>query len=128
MKNILKQFILAVFLVCLVSSISMAGDPVETSYGNTIMVVLGTTPWDSRVNHPQGLSIYKILFSPSAAGDILVIRDNGPLGNKIYPGKSTLGDGLNLDYPDEIILKPYILPADCTLGTPANAWVTLFIK
>jgi hypothetical protein len=126
--KMIKPLFLALLLVILAGFGALAANT-ETQEGNTIMLVLdGTTNWDSRINNPGGLNLFMVVFSPSAAGDNLVVRHNGPDGNIIFPGKSVSGEPLALQFPESLLFKPYIKASDCTLGTAASARVMLVIK
>jgi hypothetical protein len=48
-----------------------------------MLMLDGSTDWDSRINNPAGLNLFTVVFSPSAANDNLVIRHAGPDGNII---------------------------------------------
>jgi hypothetical protein len=125
-----KLYFLAFLLVCLAASGVLAANTETPEENKIITLVLdGSTDWDSRWNHPGGLALDKILFYSSAPNDILMLRQNGPLGSVIFVAKSTLGDPLAFKFPDNgTLLKPFIKSSDCTLGTPANALVLLYLK
>lgn len=122
MKN---KLFLALLIICLAASMAAAANT-ETRDGNTLMLVLdGSTDWDSKVNYPAGLPLFSIAFLPSAADDALTVREKTAAGNRIFSAKDSLGAGLVQYYPSSILFHPYIKASELTLTTPGNARVML---
>ena len=81
-------------------------------------------------NAPDGLSIRKITFIPSAANDTVVVRDtqNGP---RIFSAVDLLGtwDVLKDEYYENgkidkgKIMNPYIHANDCNIGIVNQAYI-----
>jgi len=80
-------------------------------------------------NAPNGLRIRKVIFYPSAVGDICVVRDgqNGPG----FFRAEVLGtyDALKDEYREDgnvdkgKVMNPYIHAADLTIGVANQAYV-----
>lgn len=79
--------------------------------------------WDSLIDLPQGIRAWYILFFPSAANDIICIRQGSATGPIILKAKDTEGKGLLLNLPGNVI-NPYIVRSECTFGTYGNVVLT----
>ena len=123
--KIIKSLSLALLLICLVSSMALAANTTIRS-GNFIEIILdGSTDWDITTTvAANGVALKSIAFYPSAANDVLVVRDGSATGTRIFSGKDVGGGGI-IVYYDGIMAKPYIKASSCTLGTPANARVII---
>ena len=104
-----------------------------TTDGNFIEITLdGSTDWrwdadmDAFFRIPTGVMIRSIGFKPSAANDVMVIRENGVDGAAIFSVKcaDTTDDRVKYFNPPRKI-RPVIDATDITLGTAANARVYL---
>lgn len=80
----------------------------------------GATIYDSSSAFPNGLRITGILFYPSAANDILEVRDGGASGTVIAKLNSVSGDVVKDYITTGLTYKPYIaVPAG-----GGNVWNT----
>lgn len=83
------------------------------------------------MNAPNGLRVRKVIFTPSAAGDTLVVRDgqNGPFIVN-FPDVLGTWDVLKDEFredgkPDRgKVMEPYIHANECVIGFPHLAYVT----
>ena len=85
--------------------------------------------WDSRTNFPGGLKVKSIKFWPSAATDILTVRNGsatGPIIGHVEDLSGTGVEDIGFGGAGEWCF-PYIKISDQTFGTPANASVILII-
>lgn len=101
------------------------------SSGGMHIILDGTTDWsyiaDGGFAEGIGIKIASVQFNPSAANDVLVIRDKvvatGTIVHKLGPSAGT--ENLK-DYNDPPEWEfPVIDASDLTLGTPANASVII---
>jgi len=128
----MKRLLLGILFVLFLSSYAFAVNTVTTSvdyYGKLVTVQVvpdAGTAWDSPAAYTNGLNVAAILFVPSAANDRLVVRDVAAGGNVIFNDIS-LDGGSRVLYIGRRI-KPYILKADCTLGTPANVRIVFILQ
>jgi hypothetical protein len=99
-----------------------------TLTGSTVTITLdGSTNWvwSSELPFPDGVRLKWILFHPSAANDVLVIREASTSGAEIFRVKCSADTDDRVLYYKGAFLRPVIKAADCTLGTAANARVTM---
>ena len=82
--------------------------------------------YESTVTYPNGLKIWAIVFHPSTANDVLVVRLNSLTGPKLVPMTSILGDEKILYLPPKTI-KIFIERDDCTFITYGNVRVNLIL-
>jgi hypothetical protein len=85
----------------------------------------GSEDWDSQVSFPNGMRVHSILFFPSAAGDVICIKEGSDAGPIIFQAKDVEGRGLFIRFPDNLI-RPYLDQSACDFGTPANAVITFY--
>ena len=86
---------------------------------NTMSVIPDDTlDMDTTDKMAGGMLLKSIQFYPSAANDVLVVRDGSDSGAEMMHVKDVVGGGL-VKYFDTYC-KPYIKDADCTWGTAAN--------
>ena len=120
----MKKLFLTLFLICLMSSVAVAANTVTRSGPFIEIVPDGTTDWDSQVTYPSGLSLVSIAFYPSAANDVIKIREGSATGPAMINGKDTTGGGL-IVYLEGGMVHPYLKASDCTFGTAANARILM---
>ena len=82
----------------------------------TITAHDGATAFDIKTYFPNGVELTGIKFYPSAAGDILVVRDGSATGAII--SKFT-GEGKDV-FSKPTTRFPYLKAADQTFNTAAN--------
>ena len=83
----------------------------------------GSTAFDLATIYPfkDGINLRAIIFQPSAANDVLQVRDKNASGATIWPGNKDVSGGGQVIYYDGKSYRPYIVQtAECTFGTPAN--------
>lgn len=104
----------------------------ETNGTNILTLTLdGTTNWDSATNFSD-LTVQAIMFVPSAASDVLVVRENSATGPEVMSVTVTAASDTRIVYfPRDHWGKPleihlFIKATDLTLGTAANARVIIF--
>lgn len=85
----------------------------------------GSSDWSSATTFPKGMRVWYILFYPSAANDIVCIKEGGADGPVIFKAKDVDGRGLQLRLPGNLI-NPYLDQSECTFGTAANARITFY--
>ena len=85
----------------------------------------GSSDWDSASAFPDGMRVKSVLFYPSAANDVICIREGGATGPVIFQAKDVEGRGLLLDFQGNLI-HPYLDQSGCTFDTPANVVITFF--
>jgi len=73
---------------------------------------------------PATVLLESIVFKPSAANDKIQVRDGSSTGAILWPGNLDVIGGGQVVYYNGLPFKPYIVGAECTLGTPASAVVT----
>ena len=125
----MRKLFLALIIVCLTASLALATNATK-KIGNYIDIIPdGSTDWDITVDtgSANGVSLNYIAFYPSAANDVLVVRDRNGTGVRIFTAKDTAGGGLIMYY-DGLMTKPYIKAADCTFGTAANVRILMAIR
>lgn len=111
-----------ILLVLLLAVPAWAANTVTTNIPGMIIIIPdGSSDYTSTTNFPAGIKLTAIKFYPSAANDVLVIR-NGPVatGTKISAMKSIDGGTLKDMFPGIVRLKPTLDASDCTFGTAAN--------
>lgn len=91
----------------------------------TQVVPDGTHDWDSKVSFPNGMKVYYILFYPSAANDVICIKEGSDTGPIIFQCKAVNGVGLWIKLPANLI-HPYLDQSACTFSTPANVVLTFY--
>lgn len=123
-----KSLFLAFLMVVLAVSWAMAANTIK-QYGNIVDIIPdGSTAWDSKTLFPNGMAIKSIAFYPSAANDILTVREHEATGPTLFQAKDVSGGGL-IEYYDGQILHPYILQTgECTFGTAANARIRFVLQ
>lgn len=125
--KVMKKLILALFLVCLAASFAMADNIVNVDGLIIEIVPDGATDWDSRDLFPGGIVMDYVIFYPSAANDIIKLRERSATGPGIIKGKDILGGGLIIS-PQGGVLHPYLKATDCTINTPANASIIIKMR
>ena len=123
-----RNVFMAMVIVGLMVSVSLAATT-ATIKGPFIELTLDSTDWDSKVSLPGGVEIDWITVSPSAATDVIQLREGSATGVFITP---KLVFSSNLDplvlYFGEGTVHPYLKFADCTLGTQANVRITIKMR
>jgi len=132
MKKILCISIFSLFLIAALASSSLAANSTSiSSDGSKVSIILdGSTDWNGATDGqmPRGRGLIAIKFFPSAANDVLVVRDGSATGPEIFHGKDVPGGGLADGTFGGLVSYPYIHASDCTLGTPANARVIMIFS
>ena len=108
----------------------MADTTVETVGKSSITLTFtgAGAAWDSQTHFPGGLKVTGIKFFPSAANDILAIRDGSATGPIMAKMKDTTGGGsADISFDGGLWCCPYLLISDCTFNTIANATVIIMI-
>lgn len=101
---------------------------VTTMTGSTITITLdGTTDWvwSTDTPFPNGLAIKYIHFHPSGANDVMIVHEQSVDGAEIFRAKCSGDTDDRIHYLDGDWKRPVIDASDCTLGTAANARVTI---
>jgi hypothetical protein len=125
--RIIKSLFLAFMCLVLAASVAMAANTVTRSGLFIEIIPDGSTDWDSQVDLPGGVSLVSVAFYPSAANDVIKLREKSASGPAIMNAKDTGGGGL-IQYFDGGVVYPYLKAADCTFGTPANVRIILKIR
>lgn len=123
----MKRMALAILLVCLWAAVVMAANTVTVSGLIIEIVPDGVTDWDSKGLFPGGMVVDYLIFYPSAANDIIKLREGLATGPAIIKAKDIPGGGLILS-PQGGVLHPYLKGSDCTLNTPANASIIIKMR
>jgi len=108
----------------------MANASVETVSGGIITITFTDSGanYDSTVHFPGGLKVKSIKFYPSAANDILAIRNGTSTAPIITKMKDTTGGGsVDMSFGEGVWMKPFLLLTDCTFNTPGNVVVMIVI-
>lgn len=92
--------------------------------GFTQVIFDSGSDWDSKVDFPQGLRVFRIYFFPSAANDVIGIREGSATG-PLIKAKDVDGRGIMFEYVGNII-HPYIKRTDCTFSNYANVVLTIY--
>ena len=87
----------------------------------TLVPADATTSYDSSTPYPNGMYISSIAFLPSAANDVLVVRDGSATGVVIAKFKSIDGGPQIKYFSGEKVFRPYILYTDNTISGTATA-------
>ena len=83
--------------------------------------------WDSKTHFPAGLKLKSIKFWPSAANDILAVRNGSASAAIMAKLKDTTGAGLaDVSFGEGIWCFPYVLVSDCTFNTITNV-IIIFV-
>ena len=85
----------------------------------------GSLDWDSQVSFPKGMRVFYILFYPSAANDIICIKEGSDTGPIIFQAKDVDGRGLLINLRGNLTY-PYLDQSACTFGTAANVVITFY--
>ena len=84
--------------------------------------------WISKTTFPGGLKVKSIKFYPSAANDILVVRNTSISGPIMAKVKDTTGGGsADVSFGEGVWAFPHVVIADQTWNTVANAIVMIVI-
>ena len=118
LRRIIGTVFLTVALLCALPA--WAANTINASMAVVEIIPDGSTDWDSATLFPSGMILQYIAFYPSAAGDIIQVRDGSATGPAFFKFKD-LGGGGTLIYYGNSIVKPYFKASDCTFGTAANA-------
>ena len=128
-KKILVSVALVLVMILGLVSCALAANTV-TRRGLFIEIVPdGTSNWDSSVSYPDGLVIEYIAFSPSAATDVLYLREGVVGGPGMTP---VVRANTNLDpsiiYTGGGLVHPFLKYQDCTFTTPASVKILIKIR
>jgi hypothetical protein len=85
----------------------------------------GSSDWDSKSLFPLGMRVWGILFYPSAAQDIICIKESNEAGPIIFKAVDVEGRGLFINFPGNIIF-PYLDQSECTFDTASNVVITFY--
>jgi len=81
--------------------------------------------WSTDTPFTNGIKCHSIMFHPSAANDILIVNDESISGSELMRVKCSGDTDDRIVYLGGRWCKPCIDISDCTLGTAANARVTI---
>ena len=101
-----------------------------TQHGNFIEITPdGATDWSAMGDIGHKLKLSAIQFNPSAANDVLIIRENGIDSAAIF-NATAVGSAqvLARDYTHPKWCNPTIDASDCTFGTAGNVRILLEIE
>lgn len=88
---------------------------------------IATTDLSTRTEHGP-VKVTSIQFSPSATGDILIVRDGSITGPVMFHVKCTADTDQRVKYFHAFDCNPAIDISECTFGTAADARVILTIR
>ena len=78
------------------------------------------------------LSIYRIVFYPSAVGDQLIMRDGALDGSPFFDSGVIAGyvSPISIPFPmdDPLDVNPYIKLSECTFDTASDCKIMIYIK
>jgi hypothetical protein len=74
-----------------------------------------------------GLKLNSIRFHPSAAGDIMVVHENGLDGADIFYAECSAGTSDKVQYYNGAWVNPLIDASDLTLSSAAGAKITFHV-
>jgi len=99
-------------------------------YGRRTITITpdGVTDFDlaNETGFVNGIRLSAVNFYPSAANDVLAIRDKLVTGPMIYKVKDVVGGGVSQPIQGPSMkTKPYIKAADQTFGTAASVRIIL---
>ena len=81
----------------------------------------GVTDFDiTETLFTNGIRLAAINFYPSAANDVLAVRDKTATGALIHKVKDVVGGGLREEINSSLRVRPYLKASDQTFGTAAN--------
>ena len=92
-------------------------------YGRRSFTVVpdGVSDFDiTETKFTNGIRLSAINFYPSAANDVLAVRDKTATGALIHKVKDTAGSGTREMMNVSLRVRPYIKASDQTFGTAAN--------
>ena len=102
----------------------MSVTEIVNSSGSFITIIPDDSlDWDSKVNYPNGLRVWSVLFFPSAANDQICLKDGSDAGPTFFKAIDVEGRGLIIRLPANNI-NPYMDFSECTFDTPANVRIT----
>jgi len=108
----------------------MADTAVETIGNGVINITYagGGADWDSKTHFPGGLKVKAIKFFPSAANDVLKVRDGSASGSFIAIMKDALNAGsCDMSFGEGIWCCPYIVIGDQTFNTKTSIVIMIMI-
>lgn len=73
---------------------------------------------------PRKIRLKAIFFKPSAANDILVVREDTLTGARKIVVKSISGETVPSYFFGDYLIKPAIVLADCTFGVKTNVVIS----
>lgn len=129
----MKKFWLGFVILLLLTAPGAAANTVTQGRDFIQVVPDGSTNFNLGDYWANGCYLISIEFSPSAANDILVVRDSSATGVVLTKMTDVLGGGMVKYFygPQENpvtqgrISQPFINAADCTFGTAANATIII---
>ena len=92
--------------------------------GFTQVIFDTSSDWDSKLDFPDGFRAAFIMFFPSAANDVIGIREGSATG-PLIKAKDVDGRGIRFDYYGNLI-HPYIKRTDCTFSNYVNVVLTIY--
>lgn len=78
--------------------------------------------------YPEGIALMTIMFVPSAAADVMVVRDGGLTGPEMFQETSVAGGSSVMYFDGGKFYKPYVEYDNLTLGTAANARLIFYFQ
>jgi len=140
MKTLIKLLVIA-SMVFLFSSYAFAVNTTVVTAQDQVITITGLDPagedWDaSTETETMGLlrngvlKVWAVVFIPSATDDRMIIRDDGIDEPEFFdPGKNADAyDSRVLYFREPLEVNPVIDVSDCTITTPANAKVMIYIS
>ena len=85
----------------------------------------GSSDWDCSESFPNGMRVWYILFYPSAANDVICLREGGKTGPRFFKAKDVDGRGLSLPLPGNVVF-PYLDQDECTFDDASLVTITFY--
>jgi len=114
----MKKLVLALFLVCLMTSVVVAANSTIVDRNFIYVIFDGTSSWSILTDGkmPNGCSLWTIAIKPNAANDNAIVRNLNATGIPIFDFKDTTGGGI-LDNYGGVPAKPYVVGTEVTAGS-----------
>jgi len=139
MKKLIKLLVI-VSMIFLFSYDVFAANATVVTRQNQVITITGLDPagedWDASVEAETlgllrngVLKVWMVVFIPSATNDRMIIRDDGIDGSEFFDaGKhAEVYDSRVKYYYEPLEVNPVIDVSDCTIATPADVKVMIYI-
>lgn len=130
-----RLFAYLIVLLSILFTVQVAHAITATLSGNVIELTTLDADWSwsdtftGGTQNREGIKIQSIQINPSATDDIIIIEEGSAAGPRLLVPLKFLDtyDQRAKDY-NGVRLKPFFDYSDSTIGTPANASITIILQ